>query len=329
MPLRHWLSDLSPRTSGQLGPWTLDRHEVAAQDAPMDVFASSLLARAGSTTSNRMPGKVLAWRLSLAVAALMVIQSATGLLAPFLYRDTEDWMQAAWFGNDLVTLLFAAPVLIWSLYAARKGRPRAELVWYSLLGYSIYNYAFYLFGAGLNWFFPIYVLLFTLPVMALILALGRLDATHIAKGFTPRKRVRWIGGYMLFTGVGLLVAWTVQWARFMVTGVPPDIGEEGLQLVAAMDLSFVVPWFLIGAVLLLRRRPWGFVVAPIFIMKGATYTLVLTASSSVAAWRGIEGAFEQIPIWGAWTLAGFLALWGLFDTMQTSTTVHRSRKEQE
>lgn len=91
---------------------------------------------------------------------------------------------------------------------------------------------------------------------------------------------------MLSTGVGLLVAWTVRWARFVLSGATPAIGERGLQLVAAMDPSFVVPWFLTGDVAA-EEKALGFVLTPIMITKGDTYTLVLTASSTVAASRGI------------------------------------------
>lgn len=240
----------------------------------------------------------------------MAFQSAAGVLLPGIYRDT-GWVTAAWDGNDLVTLFFAVPVLVWSLIAARKGSPRAELIWYSMLGYAAYNYAYYLFGAKLNLFFPVYIVLFTLPVFALILALGRLDARPIARAFSEKMPIRWVVGYMLFTGIGLALARLVQWLNFMITGTTPDIGEDAFKLVAAMDLSFMVPWFILGAVLLLRRRPWGYVIAPIIIMKGATYTLVLTTTSTVAARRGVEGTFEQIPVWLLWTVAGALAVWAL------------------
>lgn len=244
----------------------------------------------------------------------MAIQSATGVIVPALYRDT-GWVTAAWYGNDLVTFLIAVPVLIWALVASRGGSLRAELVWYSMLGYAVYNYAYYLFGAALNWFFPVYVVLFTLPVVALILALARLDAAAVASQFAAKTPTRWIGGYMLFTGAGLAFAWIGQWATFMVTGTTPSIGEEAFQLVAAMDLSFMVPWFILGAVLLMRGRPWGFVIAPVVITKGATYTLVLATSSTVATIRGVEGTLEQIPIWVAWTLVGALAVWALLRSL--------------
>lgn len=261
-----------------------------------------------------------AWRLSLVVVMLMAVQAGAGLSIPSLYRD-EDWVVAAWFGNDLVTLLVAVPLLAWSLHSVRRGSRRAELVWYSMLGYSMYNYAFYLFGATLNWAFPLYVVLFMLPVFALILALGRLDAAAVAGDFSSATPRRWVGGYMLFTGGGLTFAWLGQWALFMTTGTAPEVGAEAFRLIAAMDLAFMVPWFLLGAVLLLRQRPWGYVIAPIIVMKGVTYTLVLTAASTVAVIRGMEGTASQIPVWAAWTLLGGLALWGLLGRVNRESSL--------
>ena len=46
---------------------------------------------------------------SILLAALMVTQALLGLLASGNYRDVA-WIKAAWFGNDLVTLLIAVPL---------------------------------------------------------------------------------------------------------------------------------------------------------------------------------------------------------------------------
>lgn len=259
------------------------------------------------------PGRRIAERLTWVLAGLMAAVSLTGLLWDGLYRDAE-WAKAAWFGNDLVTLLIAVPALVAALVLARRGSLRGELVWYAMLGYAVYNYAFYLFGARMNELFLLYAALFVLPVIALALALGRLDAGAVATDFSPRTPVRWISAYMVFTGAGLAIAWTAQWAGWVFSGVEPAIGEEAFTLIASLDLTFMVPFFLIGAVLLWRRRPWGYVLGVIMNLKGAAYTLVLTAGSAVGAVRGVEGAAGQVPVWGAWTLAGLAAsvalLWG-------------------
>jgi hypothetical protein len=270
--------------------------------------------RSDRLTSSSRAGSI-AWRLSTGVAVLMAVQAGIGLLIPSVYRDT-GWVTAAWYGNDIVTLIVVVPILAWSLWTARRGSLRAELVWYAVLGYAVYNYAYYLFGTALNAMFPLYAVLFVLPLIGLVLALGNLEPAMVAGSYAPGLARGWIAGYMLLTGIGLTIAWIAQWAAYVFAGTVPSIGVDAFQLVAAMDLTFMVPWFLIGGVLLLRRAAWGFVVAPIIVMQGAAYTLVLTATSAVAASRGIAGTAEQIPIWAGWTALGALAAWGLLSQVR-------------
>jgi hypothetical protein len=86
----------------------------------------------------------------------MVVQPVLGLLFQKQYRDVE-WIKATWFGNDWVTLLFAAPLLVVALLMARGGSAPGLLLWVGLIGYGVYNYAYCLFGAALNAFFLLYV----------------------------------------------------------------------------------------------------------------------------------------------------------------------------
>ncbi len=271
-------------------------------------------ARAASV-ADESSAFMAAWRLSAAAVVLMAGQSVIGVVAPWVYRET-GWVTAAWFGNDLVTLLVAVPVLAWSLFAVSRGSQRAALLWFAMLGYAVYNYAYYLFGSALNAFFPLYAALFVLPVFALILGLSQVHVRGIAARFRASTPRRWIAAYMLFTGIGLTFAWTGQWAAYVFGGVVPSIGVEPFQLVAAMDLTFMVPWFVVGAVLLLHGAAWGYIVSSIVVVKGAAYTLVLTTTSTIAALRGVEGSAEQIPIWAAWTLLGALAASGLLGNVR-------------
>lgn len=250
---------------------------------------------------------VLVDRLSVLTAVLMAAASAIGLLWPDLYRRDLDWIRAAWFGNDLVSLLVAVPLLIAAIVYARRGSLRADLLRYAVLAYAVYNYAFYLFGATMNELFHLYAALFVIPVTALAVGLARLDVDAVAAAVSERMPVRVIAGYMGFTALGLAIAWTAQWAGWVFAQIEPAVGEDAFTLIAAMDLSFMVPFFGLGAVLLWRRHVWGYILAAVMIVKGATYTLVLTVTSAVAAIRGVEGSLEQIPVWGIWTLVGAVA----------------------
>lgn len=145
--------------------------------------------------------KMLSTRLKLAyifsaiVAILSIVASVGGLLLDNLYQD-NFLVTSTWYGNDLVTLLLAVPALVTALFLTWRGSQKVQLVWLGTLIYTLYNYAFYLFGSAFNRFFLIYVALFTLSVFALISGLGTLDVNRITQQFCPQTPVNWIGGYI-------------------------------------------------------------------------------------------------------------------------------------
>ncbi len=223
--------------------------------------------------------------LSTIIIPLMVVASVGGLLIPGLYRDNAH-VTAGWFGNDLVTLLVATPLLALSLFLSARGSQRARLVWLGMLDYALYNYAYYLFGTAFNSFFLIYVILFTLSMMALIFALAELDVDEIGRQFRAGAPVRWIAGFMVFVAAGLSVVYGLESLRFVLTGQLPQIvtlTDKSTSVVFALDLTLVVPWFILGALWLWQRKPWGYAIAVISNVKGAVYMLALSAVTVSAA----------------------------------------------
>jgi hypothetical protein len=236
-------------------------------------------------------------RLSASVAALMAVQAVLGLLFPGQYRDVA-WIRATWWGNDWVTLALAVPMLLAAMRMDQRGSVRGRLILLGLLGYGIYNYAFYLFGAALNVFFALYVALFVTSLVALGAVLARTNPEAIADAFPASAPTRAIGGYFVFVAVGLSIVWLGMWAAFAFAGRPTPVEPEAFQVVAALDLSLMVPALGTGGVLLWRRRPWGFVVSATAGVQGALYLLVLTLNAFVAIRSGQAPAPGEVPIWG-------------------------------
>ena len=236
--------------------------------------------------------------LSVVVAALAAIQAVLGLTMSGQYRDT-DLLRAGWFGNDWITLVVAVPVLLGALALARRGSPRARLVWLGMLGYLAYNDAFYLFGAALNTFFPIYVVLLVLTVVTLATALTQLDVAATCQAFSPRTPARGVGGYLVVLGTGLCAVWFVFWAGHVFAGATLPVGAEAFRVVAALDLTVLVPVLLGGGTLLWRRRPWGYVLGAAAGVMGTGYLLVLATGSLIAVVRGLADAPGELPLWGS------------------------------
>lgn len=251
--------------------------------------------------------------LSYSIAILAAISSAGGLLLRGLYRDNL-FVSSAWKGNDVITLFLAVPLLIASMNHAKRGSHRAQLLWMGVLDYMLYNYAFYLFGAAFNWFFLIYTALLGLSIFALIFGLVDLDINGIRQSVRERMPKKWIAGYMLFVAAGLTMIYVMQSLGFIFTGeIPAIVTRTGhpTSVVFALDLTLLVPFLTLGAVWLLQRKAWGFALAGICTVKGAMYTLVLTAGSLWASKAGVEGAGGEIPLWVTLTALGMIA-GGLF-----------------
>ena len=235
--------------------------------------------------------------LSAVLAALMLVQSILGLLFQGQYRDAK-WIVVAWIGNDWVTLVVAVPLLIIAIIFAVRGSIRGLLLWLGVLGYASYNYAYYLFGAALNAFFPLYLAALVLSVVTLILSLSRIDASAVAASFRSKTPVRLIGGYLVFVGVGLASVWLIMWAAYVFAGTPTPIEPELFKVVAAIDISIIVTSLVFGGVLLWRRHAWGYVVAATAGILGALYLLVLAVNSFVAIYRGTAEGPGELPVWG-------------------------------
>jgi hypothetical protein len=241
-----------------------------------------------------------AYVLSYIILVLMVAVSVGGLLIPDLYQDNAH-ITAAWFGNDLVTLLVASPLLGLSLYLSSRGSLRWRLVWLGMLDYALYNTAYYLFGTALNSFFLLYVLLFVLAMMALIFALAKLDVDEVGRRFRAGVPARWIAGFMAFVAAGLSIVYTMESLRFAFTGQVPEIVTltgKATSIVFALDLTLVVPWFVLGALWLWQRRPWGYVIAAVTNVKGAVYMLALSAATvSAAVQMDTPDDLGQVGLW--------------------------------
>jgi hypothetical protein len=273
------------------------------------------MAMQSAPSASRAP-----YLLSLVLVGLMAVQALLGLLFRTEYRDAE-WIAAAWYGNDWFTLIVGVPLLAAALTARYSVRGR--LLWFGMLGYAVYNYAYYLFGAALNVFFPVYVLACVVSSITLILVLARTDVEGIAATFDPATPVRLIGGYLTVVGTCLGCVWLAMWAAYAFAGRATPVEPEAFKLVAALDLTMMVTALVSGGVLIWRRRPWGYVIASVAALQGSLYLMVLTLNSLVAINRGLVKAPGELPVWG--TLAGLtsLAAMMLLARVRGTENVHR------
>lgn len=87
-------------------------------------------------------------------------------------------------------------------------------------------------------------------------------------------------------------------------------------VVFATDLSLLVPGFLSGGLLLRRRRPWGYVVSALVLVKASTYGPALIAMSAFSFAAG-EGSDPFLPLWAFLTAGCLVACAFLLGNMRS------------
>jgi hypothetical protein len=255
----------------------------------------------------------LSFKISAILILLLVIVSSGGLLLPDLYLDSET-IKTVWQGNDLVTLIVVVPLFIASLAYAKRKDERAYLLWMGLLAYTIYNYAFYVFGAAFNKFFLLYVIIFSLSIYGIIIGLSGLNIKEISMHFSSRLPVKWISIFLLFISLPLALFEGFQCISFILTGRLP----EAPTLIFALDLSIVVPNSLLAAWLLLKHHPWGYVLGCIMLVKAFAYGLVLCIGTTLVAFNPAGSWDPLMPFYIFLVAGGLISLLGLLKNLKTS-----------
>ena len=202
------------------------------------------------------------------------------------YYDTVS-MAAQQQGNDLVTLLVGLPLLVISTWLAFRGSLRGRLLLTGTLGFFLYTYMSMSMLTSYNALFLVYVTLFTLSLTAFVLNMLSFDLSELEHHFSERLPRRWIAALLFFVGGFLLLAWLGRIVQPWLQGQTPALENATTLVIQAMDLGLVTPLAILSGILLLRRSPWGYLLASVTLLKAVTMGLAVSTMSVNMALRGV------------------------------------------
>ena len=144
------------------------------------------------------------------------------------------------------------------------------------LGFILYTYISMCFGAAYNQLFLVYVALFSLSLYAFILSMMSFDLATLPAHFSEKLPRRGIAGMLIFTAAFLALAWLGRIAATFGPGAVPVLENTTSMFIQAMDLALIVPLCVLAAVLLVRRSPWGYLLASVAVLKFVTMGLAVS-----------------------------------------------------
>lgn len=236
-------------------------------------------ARAVEDWVGRMP-----YVLAIALALDTVAATVTALVFREALRGPEVSI-GSMQGTALVLLVVTLPVLVVSMVLVSRGVTVAVIGWLGALGSVVYQSVLFLVATPFNAFFFLYVALLSLSIWALVALVARMPTAELAEAIGAGAPVRVVAGYLLVNAALFLGLWLQATVPAVLSADPPAFLEgTGMTTgpVQILDLGFTLPLMFLGAVMLLRRRPWGFVLAGALLVMLA----IETASIGVDQWFG-------------------------------------------
>jgi hypothetical protein len=230
------------------------------------------------------------------------------------YWDTVS-SAAQMQANDLVTLVLGLPLLALSSWLAWRGSLRGCLLLAGTLGFILYTYITMCFGAAYNALFLVYVALFSLSLFAFVLVMMTFDLDSLPAHFSDRLPRGWIAGLLFFAAAFLSLAWLGRilptltldslslWEMGGVRGVPA-LDNVTSMFIQAMDLGLIVPVCILSGILLLRRKPWGYLLASVGLTKFLTLGIAVSLMGLNMARLGLPVGVGELVIFPGMALAG-------------------------
>jgi hypothetical protein len=191
--------------------------------------------------------------LWLITAALAVVAAGFGVLDPSLYDGlVPDAILPGVFTQDLVALLLSMGLGGLAVSGDAHSLQK-RVIAHGVLGFLFYAYGIYAMERMYNALYPLYLVLFGMSLYVLIysIAVDPDDAPDRLRVPSPLR--------VLGAGYGMLIAvlFTVLWLSELVPLMHDGHRIDHLYSIYIIDLSFVMPAFVITALLALRRHGVG------------------------------------------------------------------------
>jgi hypothetical protein len=257
-------------------------------------------------------GRVWLW-LSVLASLLAITGSVIALGEPRIYAQLTPAFLPQALAQDIANLTVASPALLVLAALALRGSMRAYLLWLGVVTFTIYNYVIYAFSVPFGPLFLLWVSVLGLCIYALIGGVVAADHGVVAPCFASVRAVQVVAWFLIVTGFLFALLWLSEDVPALINGsTPQSVRDMAVPTnpVHILDLAFFLPAVVATGVLLLKRQPLAYTVAPSFIvfllLTGVPILLtpvIQTARGETAAWGVV------VPI-GTFTLLMFgLLLW--------------------
>lgn len=193
-----------------------------------------------------------------------LVASIMGVHDPAMYEGLVDAaILPGVFTQDIVVIVGAALLIVLSV-VMKDTSYRLQVVNLGILGFLFYAYGIYAMEQVYTMLYPLYLAIFALSFYTLIYGFASISGATVAELELP-PAVRFVsGGYGIFTAVMFTIIWMLQLIPLLRTGNR----IENTFSIFIIDLCFIMPAFVMTAVMAFRKYALGIVGLPALFIVG-------------------------------------------------------------
>jgi len=251
--------------------------------------------------------------LSIPLVILVIIVSYIGFFGREIYSmETLNWTIQA-IGQDAINLFLITPFLI--MLAYRKNTI-AYYLWSGGLIYLCYTYVIYCFDIHFNNLFFLYCLILGLSFYSLIYFLYSQLKTVDSRWTNENTPAKSIGIYLIILACTFVLLWLSDIIPAILNNsVPKTLTKIGTftNPIQTLDLSILLPGFIIISLMILKRKSLGLLLAP----TALTFCILMDITIGVLSINMImndqDSEWSIVAVMGLLTLITIILLFKLFN----------------
>ena len=257
--------------------------------------------------------------LSIGAALLAIAGSIIALSVNRIYAGLTPAFLPQALAQDIANLAVVSPLwLILAALALRKSL-RAYLLWLGVLAFTVYNYVIYTFSVPFGGLFLLWVAVFGMSLYSLIGGVTVIDRKSVASSFKSRRAILVVAWFLIVTAILFGFLWLSEDVPALISNErPQSVIDMALPTnpVHILDLGFFLPAVIATGVLLIKRIPLAYTLAPAFIVFLILTGIPILITPFVQAARGETATWGVVVPIGTLTIMLFALLVWLFSTMR-------------
>jgi hypothetical protein len=295
------------------------RNKKAITVLVMMIAILSFIASAAGVFSGR--GEIVGQHQFLSLLGQNISLQGSGI-----YQNDSVSVAAQGIAQDVVTLVLGIPMLLISLVLARKGLLRGRLLLTGTIAYFLYAYISYSFLSMYNSLFLVYVMLMSASLFAFILCITSFDMEALKNSFGHKLPIKFIGGFQLFIAFMLFMMWMGRIAPSLTDGsIPIGLEHYNTLVIQALDLGIIIPVAALSGIMIIRKKPLGYLLSSVVIIKGLTMLTAITAMLIGMKNAGVEVSIVEMLVFPLFNLIAIFCLVVLLKNMNEKNYINIKR----